>query len=197
MEKEKIAILIPCYNEEITIGKVIKDVKQFFGSSSIYVGDNHSTDKTAQIATKEKVNVIEEKSRGKGNMVKKMLANIDANYYVLIDGDDTYYAEDIMKLLEIAKTENADLVIGNRLKDNHYDDCDKKKIYTIGNLLANKVINIRYHSSIEDVMSGLRVISKKMVKNWNIKSTGFEIETEMTIFAIKDKYKIKQIPIRI
>lgn len=197
MKKEEVAILIPCYNEDMTIGKVIKDIKKSFGSTSIYVGDNHSTDKTASIAHQEQVNVIEEKNRGKGNMLKKMLECVEADYYVLIDGDDTYDAEDIIKLLDIAKAEKADLVIGNRLKDNHYDNCDKKRIYTIGNRLANKVVNIRYHSAIEDVMSGLRVMSRNMIKNWNIQSTGFEIETEMTVFAIKEKYNIKQIPIRI
>lgn len=193
--KKRIVLLIPCYNEEITIKKVIQKAKKIFNKEDIYVGDNNSTDKTANIAQEELVNVIVEKNIGKGNMLKSMLKQIQSDYYVMIDGDDTYYIEDIPKMLELAKRENADLVIGNRLKNNNYDKCDKNKIYTIGNKLGNLVINLRYRAKIEDVMSGLRIMSKKMIESWNIKSEGFEIETEMTVFALKNNYKISQIPI--
>lgn len=193
--KERVVLLIPCYNEEVTIRKVIQDAKKIFSNEDIYVGDNNCTDKTAEITFEEKVNLVKESKQGKGNMLKTMLDNIKSDYYVMIDGDDTYYIEDIPKMLDLAKKENAELVIGNRLKNNNYDDCDKKKIYTIGNKLGNLVINFRYSSKIEDVMSGLRVMSKKLVNEWNIKSEEFEIETEMTVFAIKQKYKISQIPI--
>lgn len=190
---KKIAILIPCYNEEITIRKVICDVKKEIPEGIIYLGNNNCTDKTVDIAKQENVNIIEEKKRGKSNMVRTMFEKIDSDYYVLIDGDDAFYISDVVKCIEIMKNENVDLLIGDRLSN--YKNCNKTRIYSLGNWLANTIINFRYKSDIKDVMSGLRVISKDFVKNFEIKSTGFELETEMTVFAIKNNYKIKNVPI--
>lgn len=191
---ESIAVLIPCYNEEKTIRKVIQEIKENLPNAKIYVGDNNSNDRTAVIAREEKVTVIEEKKQGKSNMVKKMFEEIDSDFYVLIDGDDTYYPEDIITCVNVAVEDDAELVIGNRLYE--YENCKKKKIYSLGNWLANKILNMRYKSEIEDVMSGLRVLSRKIAKEIKIESEGFELETELTVFAIKHRYPIASVPIR-
>ena len=193
--KEKIAILIPCYNEELTIEKVIKDFKKELPNAQIYVYNNNSKDKTAQIARENGAIVVNEYKQGKGNVVRAQFRNIDADIYVMVDGDDTYPAEFIHTLIEPVRKGEADMCIGDRISNGTYKKENKRHFHEFGNNLVKKAINLLFQTNLKDIMTGYRVFNKRFVKNMPVLSSNFEIETEMSLYALDKRYIIKEIPI--
>lgn len=192
--KEKIAVIIPCYNEEKTIAKVVKDLKKALPESTIYVYDNNSTDKTVKKATEAGAIIRYEQRQGKGNVIRTMFREIEANCYLMIDGDDTYSASHAKEMCNYILDGTADMVIGDRLSSTYYTE-NKRKFHNFGNDLVKRLINIIFKSNIHDIMTGYRALSYRFVKGFPVLSKGFEIETEMTIHAIDKNFKIKEIPI--
>lgn len=194
---KKIAILIPCYNEEKTIKKVINDFKSAIPQGIIYVFDNNSSDNTAQIAKENGAIVIPEPMQGKGNVIRSMFRLIDADCYLMVDGDDTYPAESAMTLCNEVLYNRADMVVGDRLSSTYFSE-NKRPFHNSGNVIVRALINIiwkRKKNKIFDVMTGYRAFSRQFVKSFAICSQGFEIETEMTIHALDKNLVIKNIPI--
>lgn len=192
---EKIAVLIPCYNEELTIEKVIKDFRKELPDADIYVYNNNSKDKTEEIARKNGAIVINEYKQGKGNVVRSQFRDIDADIYVMVDGDDTYPAEFVHKLIEPVRNGQADMAIGDRLSNGTYQKENKRPFHEFGNNLVKKAINVLFDTELKDIMTGYRVFNKRFVKNMPVLSPKFEIETEMSLYALDKKYIIKEIPI--
>ena len=190
----KIAAIIPCYNEELTIGQVIADVKKTLPEASIYVFDNNSTDRTAEKATATGASVIKEKRQGKGFVVRSMFKKIEADVYVMVDGDDTYDVSRFPEMIDMVVEDKADLVVGTRLKT--YSNKAFRPLHSFGNKLVRFLINKLFKTRLTDVMSGLRVMNRDFVKNINIMSSGFEIETEMSIKALKYGYVIHEMDIK-
>ena len=191
----EIVVLLPCYNEELTIGEVIDDFRRELPDSKIYVYDNNSTDKTADIALEHGALVIREFKQGKGNVVASMFRDIDADIYVMADGDNTYPAEFVHNLIKPVLNGEADMVIGDRLSNGTYSKENKRSFHDFGNQCVRAMINKLFKTKLKDIMSGYRVFNKKFVKNIPILSGGFEIETEMTIHALDKNFKIKEIEI--
>ena len=191
----KTAVLIPCYNEEITIEKVIKDFKKELPEADIYVYDNNSKDKTAEIAKRNGAIVKHEYRQGKGNVVRSMFRDIEADIYVMVDGDDTYPAEEVHKLIRPVVDGEADMVIGDRLTNGTYQKENKRHFHEFGNNLVKKSINIAFKTDLRDIMTGYRVFNKIFVKTMPVMSPKFEIETEMSLHALDKKFIIKEIPI--
>lgn len=191
----KIAILIPCYNEALTIKKVVNDFLSELPGATIYVYDNNSTDNTYEIAKSLDVVVVKESRQGKGNVVRSMLKNIEADIYVLVDGDDTYPAENIHKLMKPVLNKEADIVIGDRISNGSYSNENKRAFHSFGNNLVRKLINALFKSDLKDIMSGYRVLSRYFVKTFPVLSEGFEIETEMSIYSLHNNYRVLEIPI--
>ena len=192
---KKIAVLIPCYNEELTVEKVIKDFKKELPEADIYVYDNNSKDKTAEIAQNAGAIVKHEYRQGKGNVVRTMFMDIDADIYVMVDGDDTYPAEEVHKLIKPIEEERADMVIGDRLTNGTYQKENKRHFHEFGNNLVRKSINILFNTKLKDIMTGYRVFNKTFVKNMPVLSPKFEIETEMSLHALDKKFIIEEIPL--
>ncbi len=191
----KIAVLIPCYNEELTIEKVIKDFKKELPEAEIYVYNNNSKDATKEIAQRNGAIVVDEYKQGKGNVVRSQFRDIDADIYVMVDGDDTYPAEFVHKLIEPVKNGEADMAIGDRLSNGTYQKENKRQFHEFGNNLVRKSINVLFNTKLKDIMTGYRVFNKRFVKNMPVLSPKFEIETEMSLYALDKKYIIKEIPI--
>ena len=191
----KIAVLIPCYNEEVTIEKVIKDFKKELPEADIYVYDNNSKDKTAEIAKANGAIVRHEYKQGKGNVVRSMFYDIEADLYIMVDGDDTYPAEFVHQLIKPVEEGRADMAIGDRLSNGTYQKENKRHFHEFGNNLVKKGINILFKTNLKDIMTGYRVFSKKFVKNMPVMSPKFEIETEMSLYALDKKFIIEEIPI--
>lgn len=191
----KVAVIIPCYNEELTIGDVIKDFRRELPKSHIYIYDNNSKDSTFDIALNNSAIVKKEFRQGKGNVVRSMFRDIDADIYIMVDGDDTYPAEFVHQLIEPILSGEADMVTGDRLSNGTYAIENKRLLHNFGNKLVKKLINKLFKNSLQDIMTGYRVFNKKFVKNIPILSNGFEIETEMTLHALEKKFLIKEIPI--
>lgn len=191
----KIAVLIPCYNEELTIEKVIKDFRKELPDSDIYVYNNNSKDKTEKIAKENGAIVVNEYKQGKGNVVRSQFRDIEADIYVMVDGDDTYPAEFVHKLIEPVVNGEADMAIGDRLSNGTYQKENKRPFHEFGNDLVKKTINILFDTKLKDIMTGYRVFNKRFVKNMPVLSPKFEIETEMSLYALDKKYIIKEIPI--
>jgi glycosyltransferase involved in cell wall biosynthesis len=189
----KIAFIIPCYNEELTIGNVIKDVKRSLPEAVICVFDNNSTDKTAQTALSLGAQVISEKRQGKGFVVQSMFNKVDADLYIMVDGDDTYDLSRLHDMIALVEADEADMVVGNRLKT--YSRKAFRPLHTFGNKLVRFLINKLFRANLKDILSGLRVMKREFVKNINIMSSGFEVEIEMSIKALKYGYVIKEIDI--
>ena len=189
---DKIAVLIPCYNEEKTIEKVIKDFQRELPEANIYVYDNNSTDETANIAKKAGAIVRYEKRQGKGNVVRTMFREIDAECYIITDGDDTYPAENVREMVSMVLNEKADMVIGDRLSSTYFTE-NKRAFHNLGNRLVKLATNIMYKGKITDIMTGYRAFSYPFVKTFPILSKGFELETEMTIHALDKNLIIKNI----
>ena len=192
---EKIAVLIPCYNEELTVEKVVTDFKRELPAADIYVYDNNSKDKTAALASAAGAIVRKETAQGKGNVVRTMFKDIDADVYILVDGDDTYPADEVHKLIQPVLEGNADMVIGDRLSNGTYFEENKRGFHGFGNNLVKNLINFLFKSNINDIMTGYRVYSRRFVKNMPVMSSGFQIETEMTIFSLVYRMKLVEIPI--
>ena len=188
-------VLIPCYNEELTIEKVVKDFKRELPEADIYVYDNNSKDKTAELAEKAGAIVRRENRQGKGNVVRTMFREIEADIYVMVDGDDTYPADFVHELIKPIKNNEADMVIGDRLSNGTYQQEIKKNFHEFGNNLVRGAINLLFNNKLKDIMTGYRVFSRMFVKNMPVMSPNFELETEMTLFALDKKFRIKEIPI--
>lgn len=192
---EKIAVLIPCYNEELTVAKVINDFRKELPNADIYVYDNNSKDKTAQIAKENGAIVVHEYKQGKGNVVRSMFSDIEADLYVMVDGDDTYPAEFVHELIAPVREKKADMCIGDRLSNGTYQKENKRKFHEFGNNIVRSGINLLFRSKLKDIMTGYRVFNKKFVKNMPVMSPNFEIETEMSLYALDKRFVIKEIPI--
>ncbi len=192
---ENIAVLIPCYNEELTIGKVIKDFRKELPDAKIYVYNNNSKDRTYEIAKENGAIVKNEYNQGKGNVIRRMFREIDADIYVIVDGDDTYPAEKVHELIEPIKNETADMCCGDRISNGSYKRQNKRNFHKIGNSLVKDTINIMFNTKLKDIMTGYRCFNKMFVKNMPVMSKNFEIETEMTLYALDRRMIIKEIPI--
>lgn len=190
MKKDKIAVLIPCYNEAKTIKKVVEDFKKNLPEGKIYVYDNNSTDGTAEIAEKSGAIVRHEYVQGKGNVVRRMFREIDAECYIMVDGDDTYSAKDAKKMADLVLNKNVDMVVGDRLSSTYFEQ-NKRMFHNMGNTVVRRAINTLFRSNIKDIMTGYRAMSYNFVKTFPVLSGGFEIETEMSIHAIDKKMSIE------
>lgn len=190
----KIAALIPCYNEELTIDRVITDLRNAMPEAAIYVFDNNSTDRTAEIAKSSGAFIIKEKRQGKGFVVQSMFNKVDADVYVMIDGDDTYDVSLVNTMIAMIRNDKADMVVGNRLKT--YKSKSFRPFHIFGNKLVRFLINKLFRSNLKDIMSGFRVMSRSFVKNINIVSSGFEVESEMSIKALKYGFVSEEIDVR-
>lgn len=190
----KTVILIPCYNEAQTIGKVIQDFKQYMPHADIYVYDNNSTDGTDKIAKDAGAIVRYEYKQGKGNVVRSMFRDIEADCYIMVDGDDTYPASFAPKLEKLVLDGKADLAVGDRLSSTYFSE-NKRPFHNVGNVLVRKLINIIYGAKLSDIMTGARAFNRDFVKTYPVLSKGFEIETEMTIFALENNFRIVEEPI--
>ena len=194
MTMSEIAVLIPCYNEEKTIKKVIADYKRVLPEADIYVYNNNSSDKTAEFAAESGAIVRNEYRQGKGNVIRSMFRDIDANCYLMIDGDDTYPAENAVEMVKYVLNGQADMVIGDRLSSTYFTE-NKRPFHNFGNVLVRKLINSLFNSDVKDIMTGYRAFSKSFVKSFPVLSHGFEIETEMTIHAVDKNFLLKEIPV--
>lgn len=194
MNHHKIAVLIPCYNESKTIYKVVSDFKKELPEADIYVYDNNSTDGTADIAVKAGSILRNEYRQGKGNVIRSMFRDIEADCYLMIDGDDTYPAENARDMVELVLSGKADMVIGDRLSSTYFME-NKRPFHNTGNRLVRFLINHLFHSKVNDIMTGYRAFSQVFVKSFPILSHGFEIETEMTIHALDKNFLIREIPV--
>jgi glycosyltransferase involved in cell wall biosynthesis len=195
MEKSrKTAVLIPCYNESKTIKKVVEDYKRVMPHADIYVYDNNSADGTDEIARQAGAIVRYEYRQGKGNVVRSMFREIDADCYIMTDGDDTYPAEFALELEKQIYENRADMAIGDRLSSTYFTE-NKRPFHNIGNVLVRKLINTLFKANVKDIMTGSRGFTKEFVKAFPVTSKGFEIETEMTIFALDNNMKIVEVPI--
>lgn len=189
---DKIAVLIPCYNEEKTIKKVIDDWKKELPEATIYVYNNNSTDHTAQIAKDAGVIVRDEYQQGKGNVIRRMFREIDAQCYIMIDGDDTYPAEFGREMAEKVLERKVDMVVGDRLSSTYFEG-NKRPFHNFGNSLVRGTINRLFKSNIRDIMTGYRAFSYQFVKTFPVLSKGFEIETEMSIHAVDKNMLVENV----
>lgn len=194
---KKIAVLIPCYNEALTIGKVVSDFKFALPDADIYVYDNNSTDQTAHLAQQAGAIVCHEYRQGKGNVIRSMFRDIEAECYLMLDGDDTYPAENAKEMCELVLQGKADMVIGDRLSSTYFVE-NKRAFHNFGNSIVRDSINKLWHTKepILDVMTGYRAFSHMFVKTFPILSQGFEIETEMTIHALDKNLLLRSIPVQ-
>ena len=193
--KGKIAVLIPCYNESKTIEKVVKDYKEALPEADIYVYDNNSKDGTDEIARNAGAIVRYETKQGKGNVIRTMFRDIDADCYLMIDGDDTYPAENAREMCEYVLNDNVDMVIGDRLSSTYFQE-NKRPFHNIGNKMVRGLINKIFKNNINDIMTGYRAFSYKFAKTYPVLSKGFEIETEMSIHAVDKNFTLKEIPVQ-
>lgn len=191
----KVAVLIPCYNEALTIEKVVKDFQRELPTADIYVYDNNSSDDTASIAKEAGAIVRSEHRQGKGFAVRSMFFDIDADYYLMVDGDDTYPAEAVHQLLDPLVAGDADMTIGDRLSNGTYFEENKRPFHDFGNNLVKNSINFLYKGQIRDVMTGYRGFNQVFVKSLPVMSNGFQIETEFTIHALDKRFKLVEVPI--
>ena len=189
---DKVAVLIPCYNEAKTVKKVVEDFKRELPDAKIYVYDNNSKDGTDKIAREAGAIVRYETRQGKGNVIRTMFREIDAEVYVMVDGDDTYPAESAKEMVKAVLEENVDMVIGDRLSSTYFKE-NKRPFHNVGNVTVRGLINRIYKSDIRDVMTGLRAFSYRFVKTFPVMSKGFELETEMTIHALDKNMKVKNV----
>lgn len=191
----KIAVLIPCYNEELTISKVVNDFKRELPNAEIYVYDNNSSDRTSEFALKAGAVVRKESRQGKGNVVRTMFRDVEADIYILVDGDDTYPADEVHKLIDLVNNNEADMAIGDRLSNGRYQQENKRNFHEFGNKLVLTLVNKIFGSNLKDIMTGYRAYNRFFVKNFPILSKGFQIETEMTVFALNHNFKCKEVDI--
>ena len=191
----RVAVLVPCYNESLTIAKVVDDFKAALPHATIYVYDNNSSDGTARIAADHGAVVRRENRQGKGNVVRQMLREIDADYYLMVDGDDTYPAEEAPALLAPLIADEADMVVGDRLSNGAYKRENDRAFHGFGNNLVRWLIKIIYGFKFSDVMTGYRAFNSVFAKTMPVLSPGFEIETELSIHAVDKRWRIAEVPI--
>ncbi|MCR4590397.1 MAG: glycosyltransferase family 2 protein [Lachnospiraceae bacterium] len=191
---DRIAVLIPCYNEELSVEKVIKDAYEALPGAAVYVYDNNSTDRTVEIAEKAGAIVRHEYMQGKGNVVRRMFREVDAECYILVDGDDTYEMSFAGEMAERVLSHQADMVVGDRLSSTYFSE-NKRPFHNLGNSLVRGSINRLFKCSIRDIMTGFRAFSYQFVKSFPVLSEGFEIETEMTIFAVNNNMQVENVVI--
>ena len=192
---DKVAVLIPCYNEAVTIGKVVDDFKRVLPDADIYVYDNNSKDDTAAIAEDHGAIVRTEPRQCKGNVVRQMFREIDADYYIMVDGDDTYPAEAAPRLLEPLMNDTADMTVGDRLSNGTYGEENDRAFHGFGNNLVRWLIKVIYGYAFDDVMTGYRAFNRIFVKTMPVLSEGFQIETELSIHAVDKRFRITDVPI--
>ena len=192
--KDRVAVLIPCYNESRTIEKVVRDFRRALPEAAIYVYDNNSSDGTAEIAANAGAIVRKERMQGKGNVIRRMFREIDADCYVMADGDDTYPAENAPELVRLVLEEQADMVVGDRLSSTYFTE-NKRPFHDVGNSLVRASINMLFRSEIKDIMTGYRAFSYAFVKTYPVLSRGFEIETDMSIHAINRNMLVRNVVI--
>jgi len=195
----EVAVLIPCYNEEQTVAQVIHDYRAALPEAAIYVYDNNSSDRTAEIVRElglkdAKLYLRHEYRQGKGNVIKSMLRDIDADCYLLTDGDDTYPAESAPEMVQLILDSKADMVVGDRLSSTYFTE-NKRPFHNSGNVLVRRLINSLFKSNVRDIMTGYRALSREFAKCLPIISKGFEIETEMTIHAVDKNFLIRQVKV--
>ncbi len=192
---DKIAVLIPCYNEEKTVEKVVTDVKKALPEATVYVYDNNSTDKTVELAEKAGAILRHEYKQGKGNVIRRMFREIDAQCYLMIDGDDTYPLDCARELVDKVLNHHADMVVGDRLSSTYFTE-NKRPFHNFGNTMMRICINRLFHTDIKDIMTGYRAFSYEFVKTFPVVSTGFEIETEMTIHAVNYNLQVENVVVQ-
>lgn len=190
-----VAVLIPCYNEELTVGKVVDDFAASLPLAKIYVYDNNSSDRTAEIAREHGAIVVHEPRQGKGNVVRQMFREIDAEYYLMVDGDDTYPADAGPDLIRPLAENRADMTVGDRLSNGSYGKENDRAFHGFGNNLVRWLIKVIYGYSFDDVMTGYRAFNRVFVKTFPVLSSGFQIETELSIHAIDKNWRIADVPI--
>ena len=189
----KIAVIVPCCNEERTIGKVVGDFRRELPEAAIYVGDNNSTDRTALVAERAGATVIPVYRQGKGAVARALFREIAADLYVMVDGDDTYPAAAVHKLIEPVQAGRADMAVGDRRSAGSYGS--RRRFHRVGNSLVTGSINLLFRCRLHDIMSGYRVCSRTFIRNLTIPSDGFELETGMTLHALEKRFTVVEIPI--
>ena len=192
---DNIAVLIPCYNESATVEKVVLDFRTALPEAVIYVYDNNSTDNTAELAAAAGAVVRHEYQQGKGNVIRRMFREVDAECYIMTDGDDTYPAESARKMADLVLNHQADMVVGDRLSSTYFEE-NKRPFHSFGNSLVRAGINLLFKSSIRDIMTGYRAFSYQFVKTFPVLSKGFEIETEMSIHAVDKNLHIENVVVQ-
>lgn len=192
MKENKIAVLIPCYNESKTIKKVVSDYKKVLPEADIYVYDNNSSDGTDKIASES--GAIVRYERKQGNVIRSMFQDIEADCYIMVDGDDTYPAENAREMCDLVLNDGIDMVIGDRLSSTYFQE-NKRPFHNMGNKLVRNLIEMMFKTNIKDIMTGYRAFSYKFVKTFPVLSKGFEIETEMSIHAVDKNFTLKEIPV--
>ena len=191
---DRIAVLIPCYNEEKTIKKVVSDWKQQLPGAVIYVFDNNSTDNTVNEASQTGAIIKYEYKQGKGNVIRRMFREIDAQCYIMVDGDDTYPADCAKEMAKLVLEKNADMVVGDRLSSSYFEE-NKRPFHNFGNNIVRKTINKLFKNDVKDIMTGCRAFSYRFVKSYPVLAEGFEIETEMTIHAVNRNMSVENVVI--
>lgn len=192
--KTKVAVLLPCYNEEQTIAKVVADFKAVLPEADIYVYDNNSTDRTSEVAREAGAIVRRETMQGKGNVIRRMFREIDADCYIMADGDDTYPASQAIELVTPVLEDDVDMVIGDRLSSTYFTE-NKRLFHNSGNRIVRWLIRKFWHTDIHDIMTGYRAFSRRFVKLFPVMSGKFEIETEMSIHALDKRFLLREVPI--
>lgn len=194
MTEEKIAVLIPCYNEARTIEKVVKDFRAALPEAEIYVYDNNSTDGSGELARAAGAIVRNEYKQGKGNVLRSMFREIEADCYIMVDGDDTYPAESAPQMARIILEKKADMVIGDRLNTTYFTE-NKRPFHDFGNKLVRWLVNHLFQGNLQDIMTGYRALNRRFVKEYPLLSKGFEIETEMSLFALDGNYLVREVEV--
>ena len=192
---EGVAVLVPCYNEAVTIAKVVDDFQAVLPRATVYVYDNNSTDGTAEIAAAHGAVVRRESRQGKGNVVRSMFRDIDADYYLMVDGDDTYPAEAAGDLLAPIAADEADMTVGDRISNGSYGAENERPFHGFGNNLVRRLIRLIYGYAFEDVMTGYRAFSRAFVKTMPVMSAGFQVETEISIWAVDRRWRVADVPV--
>lgn len=191
---DKIAVLIPCYNESATVAKVVRDYREVLPEATVYVYDNNSTDGTDELARAAGAVVRYERRQGKGNVIRTMFRDIEAQCYLMIDGDDTYPAEDARAMVDKVLVDGYDMVVGDRLSSTYFTE-NKRPFHNSGNVLVRKLVNSFFKGNVTDIMTGYRAFSRLFVKSFPVLSKGFEIETEMTIHALDKNPALASVPV--
>ena len=190
----RIAIIIPCYNEAATIGQVVREFATALPGAAIIVGDNHCSDDTARVAREGGAQVIAEPRRGKGNMLRTLFNAVEADCYLMVDGDATYPADTARTLCDKVLGEGCDMVIGDRLTSTYFT-VNRRRFHNTGNRMMRSLINWMCHSDVRDILTGYRAMSRRFVKNFPLRSQGFEVETEMTVHALEHSFKVDSVPV--